>query len=418
MKEHLLQLIWQFGIFNKQQLYTTQGESLQIQYSGTHNLAQGPDFLNARIVIGNACWVGNVEIHVMASSWIRHGHSGDPHYQNVILHVVWEEDERLQLPIPVLELKGRVSALMLSRFRQMMSTDQRLACSAHFSSPPHVNLQSWRDRLAVERLEQRKEALMREFFDEGISWHEILWRQMLTSFGMPRNQEVFRGLAVSTPFALVCRLREDPFQLEALLMGQLGMLSNPAEDEYSFRLKKEYDFLAAKFNLLRQIIPLHWFGCRPASSPAVRLSQLANFIQLRPNIINWVLGINSLSEVKKSLDISASVYWETHVAPGVPALRVPARAGQQFQYHVIINAVIPFLFCYADYHGDNDMKERAIDWLAELPAEKNGITNLFIKMGMKNRSSVDSQGIIQLYKHYCRQKRCLQCVIGLSILKK
>lgn len=417
MRERLLQLIWQFGIFNKQDLRTSQGDSVLVLHPGSYNQGQGPDFLNARLVIGQACWVGNIELHVLASSWIRHGHTGDPHYRNVILHVVWEEDQQLSLNIPVLELRNRLSSVLLSRFREMMMHEKELPCSNHFSSIPMMNLQAWRDRLALERLEERKKALLQEWTAKGISWQELLWRQILASIGMPRNQEAFRLLAVSLPYSLISRLREDPFQLEALLLGQSGMLAKDQSDDYSLRLKKEYCFLAKKFGLVPIHVLIHTFGCRPASSPAIRLSQLADFLHRQQHIINWAFKFENIPVLKKSLEWRASSYWESHVAPGVPAAAVPVRTGVHFQFQIIINALIPFLSCYADHHDDSLLKEKLIAMMEKLPAEKNHITEIYRKMGMKNRSSIDSQALIHLYRKYCLEKKCLNCAIGLHVLK-
>jgi hypothetical protein len=417
MKERLLQLIWQFGIFNKQDLRTTHGDSILVMHPGVHNDGQGPDFLNARLIIGQACWIGSIELHVMASSWIRHGHTGDPHYRNVILHVVWEEDKKLSIPVPVLELKGLVSSILLARFRQMMMNKNNLPCSHQFSRLPILNLQAWRDRLALERLEARKNTMLLEWTFKGISWQEVLWRQLLASFGMPRNQEAFRSRAIALPYSLINRLREDTFQLEALLMGQSGMLGKEYSDDYSGRLMKEYQFLSKKFGLTPNSVLIHSYGCRPASSPAVRLSQIADFLHRQSHIINWALKFENIVFIKESLQLRASSYWRSHVAPGVSACAVPIKTGPHFQNHIIINTLIPFLYCYADHYGDNLMKEKLLNLMEQLPPEKNNITDIFNKMGMKNRSSSDSQALIQLYKEYCLRKKCLQCTIGLGILK-
>src|SRR6187549_1976515 len=93
MTERLLQYIWQFQYFNKNDLVTTAGEELMIIHPGIYNTHQGPDFNEGRIRIGENIWVGNIELHVDASDWHRHQHSNDRNYNNVILHVVWKNDD-------------------------------------------------------------------------------------------------------------------------------------------------------------------------------------------------------------------------------------------------------------------------------------------------------------------------------------
>src|SRR6185369_475245 len=134
MHERLLQFIWQFQYFNKGELTTAAGETLQIIQQGNYNTNQGPDFSDAKIKIGDTIWAGAVELHIKTSDWIKHKHQSDPNYRNVILHVVWENDETDGhfkgagkkgdeiLTIPVLELSGRVSKLLLRRYNDWMDS--------------------------------------------------------------------------------------------------------------------------------------------------------------------------------------------------------------------------------------------------------------------------------------------------------
>ena len=77
---------------------TVSGERIDIIDPGLINTGSGPDFFNAKIRIGERMWAGNVEIHVRASDWRRHGHSTDRAYDSVILHVVGVDDARLPVP--------------------------------------------------------------------------------------------------------------------------------------------------------------------------------------------------------------------------------------------------------------------------------------------------------------------------------
>ena len=98
MTERLLQYIWQFQRYNHSALTTEEGELIQVIHPGILNSNQGPDFLDARVIIGTATWAGSVELHILSSGWVDHQHSADKNYDNVILHVVWQQDMALQLP--------------------------------------------------------------------------------------------------------------------------------------------------------------------------------------------------------------------------------------------------------------------------------------------------------------------------------
>ena len=108
--EEFLHFIWQFRLYGAKTLFTTQGEVVKVLQQGTLNKNAGPDFTKAKLIIADTTWVGNVEIHIKSSDWMLHNHQADSAYENVILHVVYEDDEPIYRKdgtlIPVLILKG------------------------------------------------------------------------------------------------------------------------------------------------------------------------------------------------------------------------------------------------------------------------------------------------------------------------
>jgi len=95
MDEKLLHYIWQYQLFHKDALMAKDGTLIEVLHPGMYNRNQGPDFLNGRIRVDQTLWVGSIEIHVKSSDWMLHQHDEDPHYKNVILHVVWQNDKTL-----------------------------------------------------------------------------------------------------------------------------------------------------------------------------------------------------------------------------------------------------------------------------------------------------------------------------------
>ena len=130
--ERLLQFIWQFQYYNINELQTSTGESIQVVSPGQLNSNQGPDFINARIRIGKTLWAGTVEIHINSSDWKKHRHQSDKNYNNVVLHVVWQNDYpesyEEEKRIPVLELKSRVSKIFLKRYEELMQSSSFIPC--------------------------------------------------------------------------------------------------------------------------------------------------------------------------------------------------------------------------------------------------------------------------------------------------
>ncbi len=92
MREDLLFYLWKTQKFRRSQLQTTSVMALVVVKPGQENQYSGPDFFNAHIQIDNTLWLGNVELHVRSSDWFRHKHQTNEKYDNVVLHVVWDDD--------------------------------------------------------------------------------------------------------------------------------------------------------------------------------------------------------------------------------------------------------------------------------------------------------------------------------------
>lgn len=53
----------------------------------------GPDVREAAFLAPSGATVaGDVEVHLRASDFVRHGHAEDPAYRNVVLHLCWQDD--------------------------------------------------------------------------------------------------------------------------------------------------------------------------------------------------------------------------------------------------------------------------------------------------------------------------------------
>ena len=119
MYESLLHYFWRNKIFATVPLKTTDGRELRILRGGNPHHDAGPDFKQALIKVDGLTWAGDVEIHVRASDWLRHGHQHDEKYGSIVLHVVYEEDVGLSLPCPTLELKPYIPPEMIAEYEKL-----------------------------------------------------------------------------------------------------------------------------------------------------------------------------------------------------------------------------------------------------------------------------------------------------------
>jgi hypothetical protein len=417
MTEKLLQYIWQFGYFNNTDLKTVNGERIEIIHRGTVNTNQGPDFLNAKIKIGNTLLAGSVELHINTSDWKKHKHSDDPNYKNVILHVVLRNDETLSSSLPVLELQSRISNLLLEKYRQFMVQPVFIPCRNSIAEVQDITWMAWKERLLVERLTRKSERIFQFLGQNNHHWEETFWWLLSRNFGGKINGDAFEELARSISINILAKHKEQIQQIEALLFGQANLLSNHYHDSYVKLLQREYKFLAAKFNLEPIHASVHFMRMRPANFPTIRIAQLAALIHQSNHLFSKIIDTENINEVRNWLLVTANDYWHYHYLFDESGDFKPKKIGSDMADSLLINTIIPLLFTYGQYHHDEKFKIKALTWLDKIKAEKNVITSGFQNLNIISKSAFDSQSLIELKNEYCNDKRCLECAIGSSLLK-
>lgn len=426
MKEEFLYYIWENRLTDKD-LKTTEGEAVDIVATGYRNTDSGPDFLEAKIQIGNKLWVGHVEIHVKASDWNRHGHQTDKAYQNVILHVVYENDAKVN-GIPTLELKSHFDEGIFAQYQRFVSSKSWIPCEKSIEKVPVFTRFSWLDRMAVERLESKASTVTKLLESNQFDWEDALYKLLMRYFGLKVNNEAFEYLANILPFKTLLKHADNLLQVEAMLMGCAGFLEDDFTEEYPLLLKREFAIMRAKFNLLTMPAERWKFmRMRPSNFPTIRLAQMAQLIHKNGCLFSKIKAAKNTTEVKALFDVAASGYWETHwrfakQSDRLPQCDSPTRSqpkhlGEATADLLLINAVVPLMFCYGKLHKDESVCETAMQFLEETETEDNAIIRHFAASGITAENAMQTQALLHLYNMYCKRKRCLECRIGIVLMK-
>ncbi|MBL7782294.1 MAG: DUF2851 family protein [Saprospiraceae bacterium] len=422
MRESFLHFLWRWRRFHLHALCTTQGQPLEILHPGEWNTHAGPDFFNARIRLGDTLWAGNVEIHLRSSDWMLHGHQRDPAYDNVVLHVVLEED----LPamhtsgerIPCLELKERIPANILDTYQRLEQERAWIPCESFFAQTPDIVRLNWLDRLLVERLEQKTEAIATLLEATGNHWEEAFYRLLARNFGLKVNAQPFEMLAASLPLSVLAKHRSNAFQIEALLFGQAGLLAADFQEEYPAALAKEYRFLQHKYQLA-PIESKQWkfLRLRPANFPSIRLAQFSALLHRSAPLLSQILEVSSLRQIEHLFSVEPGEYWLTHFQLDKPSAKRSKTPGRDFIHLLTINTIVPFLFHYGRQKHTERYEKRAMHLLESLPAESNAVLDGWRTLGIEARHAYQSQALLHLKTRYCDAQRCLECAVGNAILK-
>jgi len=418
MKERLLQFIWQFQYYNRTELQTQKGESLQVIFPGQYNSNQGPDFLEAKISINKTILAGHVELHLKSSQWYAHRHDTDINYRNVILHVVLEDDLPVDEFIPVLVLQDRIPRLLLQQYNDWMQQVSFVPCgnSIHLVKP--LVWTAWKERMLAERLLRKSAYMLTILEGNGYHWEQSFWQLIARNFGLKINAEAFEMMAETIHINLLAKHKNQQTVIEALLMGQANLLEGEFTEEYPKLLQREYRFYQKKYRLRRTRAIVHFLRMRPAAFPTIRLSQLAALIHRSAHLFSVMRETATLKEAEALLSVTANDYWHYHYSFDEPAAYKEKNLGAVMINNLMINTIIPSMFAYGHYHQQSQFKNKALSWLEELKAEQNNITRGWEELGLVQENAYDSQSYIELKTQYCDRKRCLDCAIGNALLKQ
>jgi hypothetical protein len=420
MKEEFLQFIWKHGLFRKTNLKTTDGKSLEIISTGQFNTDSGPDFFNARIRIEDTIWAGNIEIHQKSSHWYRHRHNTDAAYENVILHVVEQQDSPVLIKsqaLPTLEIKFPPE--ILENYDQLMCSAKWIACEEKLPDYDPFVIRFWFSSLMIERLQSKTGDIISILEHNKNNWNETFYQLLARNFGMKTNAQPFEMLAKSLPLQILSKHKNDLFQIEALLFGQSGLLNETLlGDDYYLSLRKEYSYLYKKYSLSGIESHLWKFmRLRPINFPTVRIAQLARLIHQSSALFSQILETENPDELRKLFDVSASEYWNTHYSFNkISKKNHVKKLGETAFNNLVINTITPLLFVYGDQHFDQGMKDLALFFLEKLESESNQIIRKWDELGIESRTAFETQALLQLKNNYCDRKKCLNCQLGAKII--
>jgi hypothetical protein len=444
MKEEFLHYVWKYRLYDAGNLVDSDGNRVEVISPGEYNRDAGPDFLNARIKIGDTVWAGNAEIHINASDWFRHRHNSDHAYNNVIIHVVTNNDRQAVTAAgtSIPSLIPAINDAVYEKYTGYVNNPLLIACQNDLPGLDRYYLSHWLNYLSIERLQSKTEAISQTLQETNNDWEEALYRLVARYFGARVNTDNFGMLARSLPLGILHKHSDNRLQVEALLFGMAGMLTgelfrDAVDDDYYRELMREFRVLRSKYSF----VPMHgWLWkfhrLRPAGFPTIRISQLAGLVCRSHHLFSEIMEATTVAQLHAILDNPASDYWNDHYTFGKkpgnqtvnesgnqpvkksgnqPAKR-SGHAGDGTLDILIINVIIPMLFKYGTIRDSAVLRDRAVDLLGEIKPESNRITREWDAIGVKACSASDSQALNHLINEYCRRRRCLECRVGQKLI--
>jgi hypothetical protein len=435
--------LWEGQRFPAGALVSRDGPALRVAYRGRLAGGPGPDFRDAVIAAGGQEWRGDVELHVAASAFRQHGHHRDPAYDNLVLHVVFWDDESGETRLAC----GRsVPTLALAPWVARRADELRrwLARPARWQEPCRTALARLGPAAVAAVLEEAGDARFREKADAFAAAlavakeEEVLYRGLLEGLGYSRNRDPFRRLAEALPWRALRRLLA-PERLqgrvmaaEAALLGMAGFLPPELSAEpyvaalqERWRAQSERDMRHETTDASRptsslspptsipSYLPWELTG-RPQNHPARRLAGAAR-LGVRYVDGGLLAGLVAAlragpSVLAGALQIPGDGFWRDHYDLTSGAARLPTGLiGPGRAAELAVNIVLPFAVAWAECHGDGPLAEVATTVFRRFPRPSSygALRSLSAALGSRVTAGARrQQGMLYLFRRYCRQGGC------------
>jgi len=424
MKEDFLHWVWKNRYFDASTFAGGGAGKIEIIDPGLYNTDSGPDFFNTHLVIDDTHWAGNTEIHINSSDWFRHGHHTDNAYNNVILHLVYNNDAEVYTASgrKLLTLEMKFKKELWDNYLDLVNSPSVIACTDHLNKSDQFYFSDWFRTLALRRIERKSKEIETILINTGQDWEETLYRLVSRYFGFRVNTDTFGLLALRLPLKIIRKHADNLVQVEALLYGTAGLLDetlfrDAVTDNYYNILCREYRTLSIKYSL----VPMDgwtwkFHRLRPANFPTLRISQLAILLTSNDGLFSRVLECKNSNDLREMFSVSASEYWDSHYNFGAISRQLTKSTGKISVDLLLINAIAPLLYLYGRQKGVKKRCDQAIEILESLPAEDNRLIDDFAGSGIEPESAFKSQALIELRNYFCRFHFCLECNIGAMIV--
>lgn len=426
----LLDYCWKHKLLKS--YVTTSGKEVEVSDQGLFN-SKGPTFFNAKLRIDNTLWVGNVQTLVKSSDWYLNGFDVNQKYNSVVLIVCEIIDSTIlnsrgeEIPM----IQGMIPENVLRNSQALTAPMTGQLLCKHYICEYTTNLirHAWLAAMQTEYLEDKMEHIreVQNMYGDS-SWDITAFIMLCRGFGFGCNDDNMEELAKSIRLSVLEHYRDDLFQIEAIILGQAGLLELEAIPEkyhhpalyegYFAKLRNEYIYLAHKHSLKPIRVLWEKFGPGPQQYPHVVLSMLANFYYSKNVSAKCILDLESASDCHHVMTTHPTPYWQTHFCFGAESKKSDKILSQDRRSYIIASFVLPFLFCMGRAKSEEEYCDRAFDIIEQMKPFSTVESKSFSKMGLMPKTAGDTTALIQLQKNYCDKHDCLRCRFGFEFIKK
>lgn len=413
LKEIFIQWVWEKQLIHKN-LATEDAQKLKIISPGRLNVDDGPDFKDAIIKFiplkfksplpdlpggsQDFYFYGDIEIHISSTDWKLHNHTRDPKYNNVILHIVAQNNggdciTSKGRKIPVIDIsKWSIKPLpeLFKDYKKAFAENKSFTCPYKKDISP-TKLMRLIELQGLKRFELRKHKFQQLIEFYGIE--QAMYSGIMESLGYVRNEKAFIKLA---GLVTIEKLKQLTFNepnsnhiniIRTALLGTAGLLTN--------NLQPLWDKMKDKFPETMSFYEWQLFKVRPQGFPANRINGISPFLTktLNKGIYNSLSGCGmNINKMAKQLQTNSSLIGKTCAKT------------------IVLNVCLPLMA--------NVTPEITRNYKVFKALPENYITNHMRQILWRERKhcacEIYNQGLIHIYYNFCNPKTCDTCPIKLE----
>lgn len=451
LNEDILSQLWYRQSFDRRNLQTIKGEKLTVLSAGEKSIEPFSDFTNAKIIVNDVVYTGDVEIHLNRSDWFKHKHSSKKS-ANIILHVFYNYDTKKEIKDVKFELclKEKINVDSINAYTTITETEGLLfgetLCGKALLPKDYDYLEQLVISAAEARLWLKSEEFFRWFIFEHIE-EQTLYEEIAEVYGYLNNRDNFLTLARFVPVGKLRKVVKSipGFKvveiIESIYFGVAGFLDSTSQDvrnEYVERLSYIWSLVQHQFR--KRMKPDQWryYKTRPVNFPQRRIAALSrtisHFIEfnIHKMLIKFFKNFNEEEVIKHIINIfyqPADGFFANHcsfVSKTFP--KEYPLFGEEKVGVIIVNTILPYFLYYARKSKDEKLIDKVFSVYKNLRiVEKNNLVENFVSNIIQYQQyrkyflsrAMFIQGFIQLYKDFCQpvHQRCENCYL-VRILKE
>lgn len=283
----------------------------------------------------------------------------------------------------------------------------------------------------------------RTFYQKDFSnkklWMQLVYESIFEALGYSKNKDIMKALAKSADINFLSSIKIEDFQsaVEACLFNISGLMPDVQslpDEETSIYTKKLFE-LWGKIkpvydNRTFNAAQWHFFKLRPRNFPTIRIAGGARIVErlLKKNLIGKIIDIvggeknhnQKVKDLRSLLIVKGEGFWTNHYVFDQPSgSPIDYFIGESRADEIIINIILPIFSLYFEIFKQRELSVKVIKLYLNFYQhnDNNLISQVSNTLNLNDawRRSVLYQGMIELYRTYCSQEKCLECMIGKKV---